>query len=357
MTTSQTPKVPALGVNGQRGARVQNKITVPDPQMMVSLLGARDENLKYIERALASDILVRGNEITLSGAPADNALAERVFTELLELIVKGETLTTDAVRRIVGMLKQGTEERPADVLTLNILSRRGRTIRPKTLGQKKYVDAIDQHTVVFGIGPAGTGKTYLAMAKAVQALQAKQVNRIILTRPAVEAGERLGFLPGTLYEKIDPYLRPLYDALHDMLDPDSIPRLMQAGTIEVAPLAYMRGRTLNDAFIILDEAQNTTPEQMKMFLTRLGFGSRIVVTGDVTQVDLPSGTRSGLRLVQEILDGVEDIHFSLLTSSDVVRHRLVSDIVDAYSKWDETQNVPHALPGRPAGGRAARRAR
>jgi phosphate starvation-inducible protein PhoH and related proteins len=357
MTTSQTPSAPALGVNGQRGARVQNKITVPDPQMMVSLLGARDENLKFIEQAVASDILVRGNEITLSGAPADNALAERVFAELLELIVKGETLTTDTVRRIVGMLKQGTEERPADVLTLNILSRRGRTIRPKTLGQKKYVDAIDNHTIVFGIGPAGTGKTYLAMAKAVQALQAKQINRIILTRPAVEAGERLGFLPGTLYEKIDPYLRPLYDALHDMLDPDSIPRLMQAGTIEVAPLAYMRGRTLNDAFIILDEAQNTTPEQMKMFLTRLGFGSRIVVTGDVTQVDLPSGTRSGLRLVQEILEGVEDIHFARLTSSDVVRHRLVSDIVDAYSKWDESQNVPHALPGRATGGRAARRAR
>jgi phosphate starvation-inducible PhoH-like protein len=342
-------------LSGQRGARVQNKITVPNPQMMVSLLGARDENLKLIEQSLASDILVRGNEITLSGAPADNALAERVFSELIELVVKGETLSTEVVRRIIGMLKQGTAERPAEVLTLNILSRRGRTIRPKTVGQKRYVDAIDNHTIVFGIGPAGTGKTYLAMAKAVQALQAKQVNRIILTRPAVEAGERLGFLPGTLYEKIDPYLRPLYDALHDMLDPDSIPRLMQAGTIEVAPLAYMRGRTLNDAFIILDEAQNTTPEQMKMFLTRLGFGSRIVVTGDVTQVDLPSGTRSGLRLVQDILEGVEDIHFSRLTSVDVIRHRLVGDIVDAYSKWDESQNAPHALPARAAGGRAARR--
>ncbi len=343
-------------MNGQRGARVQNKITVPNPQIMVSLLGARDENLKLIEQSLASDILVRGNEITLSGAPADNALAENVFSELVELIAKGEQVSTEVVRRIIGMLKQGTEERPADVLTLNILSRRGRTIRPKTVGQKRYVDAIDDHTVVFGIGPAGTGKTYLAMAKAVQALQAKQVNRIILTRPAVEAGERLGFLPGTLYEKIDPYLRPLYDALHDMLDPDSIPRLMQAGTIEVAPLAYMRGRTLNDAFIILDEAQNTTPEQMKMFLTRFGFGSKIVVTGDVTQVDLPSGTRSGLRLVQEILDGVDDIHFARLTSVDVVRHRLVSDIVDAYSKWDESQNAPHPLPTtRAAGGRAARR--
>src|ERR1041384_7745949 len=289
--------------------RAQTKITVPDPQVMVNLLGTGDEILRLVERSVASDVHVRGNEITLTGAPADNALAERVFTELLELIERGETLTTDAVRRTVGMLEQGTAERPAEVLTLNILSRRGRTIRPKTLGQKRYVDAIDQHTVVFGIGPAGTGKTYLAMAKAVQALQAKQVNRIILTRPAVEAGERLGFLPGTLSEKIDPYLRPLYDALHDMVDPDSIPRLMAAGTIEVAPLAYMRGRTLNDAFIILDEAQNTTPEQMKMFLTRLGFGSKMVVTGDVTQVDLPKDQRSGLLVVGDILDEVEGVEF------------------------------------------------
>jgi phosphate starvation-inducible PhoH-like protein len=329
---------------------------------MVKLLGARDEILRLVERTLASDLHVRGNEITITGSPADNALAERVFAELLELIVKGETLTEDAVRRTVGMLADGTAERPAEVLTLNILSRRGRTIRPKTLGQKRYVDSIDAHTIVFGIGPAGTGKTYLAMAKAVQALQAKQVNRIILTRPAVEAGERLGFLPGTLFEKIDPYLRPLYDALHDMIDPESIPRLMQAGTIEVAPLAYMRGRTLNDAFIILDEAQNTTLEQMKMFLTRLGFGSKIVVTGDITQIDLPSGTRSGLRVVQEILDGVEDVHFARLTSNDVVRHRLVTDIVDAYARWDAAQQADqgaqavHAVPGRTAhGGRAGRR--
>jgi phosphate starvation-inducible protein PhoH and related proteins len=338
--------------------RVQTKITVANPQIMVSLLGAGDELLRLVERSVTSDILVRGNEITITGEPADNALAERVFAELIELIEKGETLTTDAVRRIVGMLSDGTAERPAEVLTLNILSRRGRTIRPKTVGQKRYVDAIDKHTIVFGIGPAGTGKTYLAMAKAVQALQAKQVTRIILTRPAVEAGERLGYLPGTLFEKIDPYLRPLYDALHDMIDPDSIPRLMQAGTIEVAPLAYMRGRTLNDAFIILDEAQNTTPEQMKMFLTRLGFGSRIVVTGDITQVDLPGGTKSGLRVVREILDGVQDVHFAQLSSSDVVRHRLVSDIVDAYARWDATQEQAqpvHAVPGRAAHGRAGRR--
>src|SRR4051795_10060273 len=235
------------------------------------------------------------------------------------------------------MLRQGGDERPAQVLTQNILSNRGRTIRPKTLNQKRYVDAIDAHTIVFGIGPAGTGKTYLAMAKAVQALQAKQVTRIILTRPAVEAGERLGFLPGTLSEKIDPYLRPLYDALHDMLDPDTIPKLLAAGTIEVAPLAYMRGRTLNDAFIILDEAQNTSPEQMKMFLTRLGFGSRMVVTGDVTQVDLPGGMKSGLRVVEEILDGVEDLSFNRLTAHDVVRHRLVGKIVAAYDAFDSRQ--------------------
>jgi phosphate starvation-inducible PhoH-like protein len=333
--------------------RAQTRITVDDPQVMVSLLGAADEILKLVERALTSDIMVRGNEITITGAPADNALAERLFAELLELVEKGETLTAASVRRTVNMLQSGTGERPAEVLTLNILSRRGRNIRPKTLGQRRYVDAIDGHTIVFAIGPAGTGKTYLAMAKAVQALQAKQATRIILTRPAVEAGERLGYLPGTLYEKIDPYLRPLYDALHDMIDPDSIPRLIQSGTIEVAPLAYMRGRTLNDAFIILDEAQNTTAEQMKMFLTRLGFGSKVVVTGDITQVDLPGGARSGLRVVREILEGLEDVHFSLLGSEDVVRHQLVSDIVDAYAKWDASQELrPVGTAGR---GRANRR--
>jgi phosphate starvation-inducible PhoH-like protein len=309
---------------------------------MVALLGSRDELLRIIEEALASDVHVRGNEITISGDPADNALAVRLFEELLELVAAGQTLTADSVRHSLGMLQAGEAERPAEVLSLNILSRRGRTIRPKTLNQKRYVDAIDRHTIVFGIGPAGTGKTYLAVAKAMQALQSKQVNRIILTRPAVEAGERLGYLPGTLYDKIDPYLRPLLDALHDMVDPESIPRLTQAGTIEIAPLAYMRGRTLNDAFIILDEAQNTTPEQMKMFLTRLGFGSKIVVTGDVTQVDLPAGQRSGLRVVRDILDGVEDVHFAELTSTDVVRHRLVGDIVDAYARYDA--QVVHAAP-------------
>jgi phosphate starvation-inducible PhoH-like protein len=301
---------------------------------MVGLLGPRDVLLRLIEARLSSAIHVRGNEITITGEPGDNAIAVRLFEELLSLMQSGTELSPDAVTRTLGILRADTEAKPAEVLSLNILSRRGKNIRPKTVNQKRYVDAIDEHTIVFGIGPAGTGKTYLAVAKAVQALQAKQVNRIILTRPAVEAGERLGFLPGTLNDKIDPYLRPLMDALHDMLDPESVPRLLQAGTIEVAPLAYMRGRTLNDAFVILDEAQNTTQEQMKMFLTRLGFGSKIVVTGDVTQVDLPSGTKSGLRVVRDILTDISDINFSMLSSADVVRHRLVGDIVDAYARHD-----------------------
>ena len=301
---------------------------------MVGLLGTQDELLHVIEREFSADIHVRGNEITVSGPPGETALVGKLFSELMELQRKGADLSPDAVERSAAMLRAELGVRPADVLTQGILSARGRTIRPKTLNQKHYADAIDKHTIVFSIGPAGTGKTYLAMAKAVKALQAKEVNRIILTRPAVEAGERLGFLPGTLYEKIDPYLRPLYDALHDMLDPDSIPKLTAAGTIEIAPLAYMRGRSLNDSFIILDEAQNTSPEQMKMFLTRLGFGSKIVVTGDVTQVDLPPGQVSGLHVVQDILDGIPDIHFARLTSHDVVRHKLVGKIVDAYERYD-----------------------
>jgi phosphate starvation-inducible protein PhoH and related proteins len=319
---------------------------IPEDQPMVALLGSRDELLNVIEREFNADIHVRGNEITVSGAPAETALVSELFGELIELLGKGAELSADSVERAAAMLRAERGVRPAEVLTQGILSARGRTIRPKTLNQKHYADAIDKHTIVFGIGPAGTGKTYLAMAKAVKALQAKEVNRIILTRPAVEAGERLGFLPGTLYEKIDPYLRPLYDALHDMVDPDSIPKLMSAGTIEIAPLAYMRGRSLNDSFIILDEAQNTTAEQMKMFLTRLGFGSKIVVTGDVTQVDLPSGQVSGLRVVQDILGGIPDIHFAKLTSQDVVRHKLVGKIVDAYDSYDAREKSAAKGPRR-----------
>jgi len=319
-------------------------IVVPNSIPMVALLGPGDEHLTLIEKAFKADVHVRGNQITLRGEPAEVALVERLLDELVTIIRTGQGVTTETVERAVGILRTETNERPADVLSLNILSNRGRTIRPKTLNQKRYVESIDKHTITFGIGPAGTGKTYLAMAKAVQALQSKNVNRIILTRPAVEAGERLGFLPGTLSEKIDPYLRPLYDALHDMLDPESIPKLLAANTIEVAPLAYMRGRTLNDAFIILDEAQNTSPEQMKMFLTRLGFGSKMVVTGDVTQVDLPTGTRSGLRIVEEILTGIEDVAFNRLTSHDVVRHRLVGHIVAAYDHYEARGDAGDPTP-------------
>jgi phosphate starvation-inducible PhoH-like protein len=319
-------------------------ITVPPAIPMVSLIGANDANLRAIEAAFPSvNITVRSNEITLRGPHIDCLAIEKLFAEMTLVIRSGQSLTVDAVARSIAMLGQEPAESPAEVLSLNIVSNRGRTIRPKTANQKRYVDAIEDNTITFGIGPAGTGKTYLAMAKAVAALQAKKVNRIVLTRPAVEAGESLGFLPGTLSEKIDPYLRPLFDALHDMIDVDSIPRLIQTGVIEVAPLAYMRGRTLNDSFIILDEAQNTTPEQMKMFLTRLGFGSKMVVTGDVTQVDLPNGAKSGLRVISDILQDIDDIAFLELTAEDVVRHRLIGDIVKAYEKFDAAKAAPRNI--------------
>ncbi len=310
-------------------------VAVPPSIDMVNLLGPRDDFLRILEDRLRCDIHVRGGRISLTGDAAEVARAAEVFTELVTILRTGQGLTGETVERVVQLADDGTS--PTEILTQNIVSARGKTVRPKTLNQKRYVDAIDQHTVVFGIGPAGTGKTYLAMAKAVQALQAKQVSRIILTRPAIEAGERLGFLPGTLNDKIDPYLRPLYDALHDMVDADSVPKLLTSGTVEVAPLAYMRGRTLNDAFIILDEAQNTSMEQMKMFLTRLGFNSKIVVTGDITQVDLPGGQKSGLREVQHVLDGLDDIAFCNLTARDVVRHRLVGRIVAAYDQFESLQ--------------------
>jgi phosphate starvation-inducible PhoH-like protein len=315
-------------------------ITVPIAIPMVAVVGPQDANLRTIEAAFPSvNITVRGNEITLRGPHDDCAKLENLFNELMVVIRSGNILNVDAVTRAIEMLEHKPADHPAEVMSLNIVSNRGRTIRPKTANQKRYVDAIEDHTITFGIGPAGTGKTYLAMAMAVAALNAKKINRIILTRPAVEAGEHLGFLPGTLSEKIDPYLRPLFDALHDMIDIDSIPRLMQSGVIEVAPLAYMRGRTLNDAFVILDEAQNTTPEQMKMFLTRLGFGSKMVVTGDVTQIDLPNGQNSGLRVIQDILKDIDDIAFLELTAEDVVRHRLIGDIVRAYDKFDEQRQA------------------
>ena len=323
--------------------------------LMVALFGTEDRLLKTLESTYPQvEVHARGNAVVLKGSESQVKAAKNLVEEMIELIQAGQDLLPQDFTRSAKMIENGSVK-PAEVLSQSIISSRGKNIRPKTLGQKTYVDAIDNNTIVFGIGPAGTGKTYLAMAKAVQALQRKEISRIILTRPAVEAGEKLGFLPGTLNDKIDPYLRPLFDALHDMLDPESIPKLMSAGTIEVAPLAYMRGRTLNDAFIILDEAQNTTPEQMKMFLTRLGFNSKMIVTGDVTQIDLPSGT-SGLRLAAEVLKDVEDMHFSTLTSEDVVRHTLVARIVDAYSKHDDAKLAKKSADNVAAQNRIAKKA-
>jgi phosphate starvation-inducible PhoH-like protein len=311
---------------------------------MVRLLGPQDRLLTTIERQFPLvTVLVRGNDITLTGEADQVAAARRLVEELLVMVRNGHDLTPVEVNSSARILENDRAASPAEVLSQAILTTRGKSVRPKSQGQKLYVDAIDENTIVFGIGPAGTGKTYLAMAKAVQALQRKEVERIILTRPAVEAGERLGYLPGTLTDKIDPYLRPLYDALNEMMDPEIVPKLLAAGTIEVAPLAYMRGRTLNNSFIVLDEAQNTTPEQMKMFLTRLGFGSKMVVTGDITQVDLPTGT-SGLQVVTRILERIDDIHFATLTSADVVRHTLVGQIVDAYTKYDQVQMAKKQVP-------------
>ncbi|MGH2682927.1 MAG: PhoH family protein [Actinomycetota bacterium] len=303
---------------------------------MVALLGQRDEFLKVIEAAFDSQIVVRGNEITITGEPQEAERVALLFEELLTLLGAGQELSSVSVGQTIDLIKKDAI-RPTDVLADVLLTSRGKTIGPKTVGQKKYVDAIRRAIVTFAIGPAGTGKTYLAVATAVKALQERQISRIILTRPAVEAGERLGFLPGTLYEKIDPYLKPLYDALYEMMDADAFQRLMERGTIEVAPLAYMRGRSLNDSFIILDEAQNTSPEQMKMFLTRIGFGSKAVINGDVTQTDLPAGQRSGLLVIEEILESIEGIEFVHLGARDVVRAKIVQDIVEAYRLYGEGQ--------------------
>ncbi|WP_435092464.1 PhoH family protein [Clavibacter michiganensis] len=321
--------------------RVEQTATM-DGVLMVRLLGPQDRLLRQIEREHPDvDVRVRGNEITLVGTPADVAAARRLIDEVVAMVEDGQHVEPQEIETSARRLGEDDARTLSDVLSEAIVQSRGRVVRPKTQGQKQYVQAIDESTIVFGIGPAGTGKTYLAMAKAVQALQRKEVERIILTRPAVEAGERLGYLPGSLTDKIDPYLRPLFDALNEMMDPELVPKLMASNTIEVAPLAYMRGRTLNNAFVVLDEAQNTTPEQMKMFLTRLGFGSKMVVTGDITQVDLPTGS-SGLQLVTRVLDGMDDIHFSRLTSDDVVRHTLVGRIVDAYTRYDaERQAADH----------------
>ncbi len=324
------------------------RLVVPDGRDMVDLLGQGDHLLKLVEAQFEAEICVRGNEITITGEPQEAQAVSALFTEMLQLVEVGQPLTPDSIDRSIDMLKRG-DLSPVKVFSDVILTHRGKTIRPKTAGQKRYVDAIRKNTITFGIGPAGTGKTYLAMAMAVDALKRKEVGRIILTRPAVEAGEKLGYLPGTLFDKVDPYLRPLYDALFDMMDIEKSTSLTERGVIEVAPLAFMRGRTLNDSFVVLDEAQNTSPEQMKMFLTRLGFGSKVVITGDVTQIDLPVGA-SGLKQVREILDGVQDLTFIDLESRDVVRHKLVQHIVTAYSVFDEKRQAAHAAAsaGRPA---------
>ena len=305
------------------------RVVVPGQHLLAALIGPRDQNLREIERQFpATSMTVRGNEVILRGGDAERV--GRLFEELIGLLERGPQLDDPTLGRVIGMVR--ADERPTEVLTHQVLrGSKGRAVRPKTAGQKRYVDAIGENVITFGIGPAGTGKSWLAVAMAVQALQAKQVQRIILTRPAVEAGERLGFLPGDLMAKIDPYLRPLYDALYDLVDLEGAQKLLERGTVEVAPLAFMRGRTLNSSFIILDEAQNTTPEQMKMFLTRIGFGSKVVITGDTTQVDVPDG-RSGLHDLERVLGGVDGLGFVHLDAGDVVRHRIVADIVAAYER-------------------------
>ncbi len=312
------------------------RLRVPSNHLMLELLGERDAHLRTLEAAFPNaHIVARGNEFLVTGAPDQAEEVRTTLEELLILVQEGEQLDADRVKRVIQMVQEEVPS-PSGVLTEGIPVGRGRVVRPKTLGQRHYIDAIRENTLAFAVGPAGTGKTYLAMAAAVEALRTGAVRRIVLTRPAVEAGERLGFLPGDLAAKVDPYLRPLYDALWDMMGPDETARLTERGTIEIAPLAYMRGRTLNDSCVILDEAQNTSPEQMKMFLTRLGFNSKMIITGDITQVDLPSGTGSGLRQVRAIVDGIPGVAFVELTAKDVVRHRIVASIVEAYERHEDT---------------------
>ncbi len=314
----------------------EKQITLENTEQALTLFGSFDENIKMIEREYSVSIVTRGSELKILGDEEDVGKALRAINSLLVMIGKGETLTDQNVRYVLSLVNEGHEDKLANMTNDAIcISSKGRPIKPKTLGQRKYTEAIENNTITFGVGPAGTGKTYLAVAMAVTAFRAKEVNRIILTRPAVEAGEKLGFLPGDLQSKVDPYLRPLYDALFEMLGAENFQRYQELGRIEVAPLAYMRGRTLDDSFIILDEAQNTTPEQMKMFLTRLGFRSKMVVTGDITQIDLPDGKKSGLKTVMRILKDVDDIAIIKLNQKDVVRHKLVQDIVNAYEKYNE----------------------
>ncbi len=307
-------------------------------EQAVSLFGSFDENIKIIEKEFNVSIISRGSSIKIVGDGENVSYAQRAINSMLSLINKGEALTQQNVRYALSLVKEGKEEKLSSIASDTIcITAKGKPIKPKTLGQKKYCEAIENNTITFGIGPAGTGKTYLAVAMAVTAFRAKEVDKIILTRPAVEAGEKLGFLPGDLQSKVDPYLRPLYDALFDMFGAESFQKYQERGSIEVAPLAYMRGRTLDDSFIILDEAQNTTPEQMKMFLTRLGFNSKMVITGDITQIDLPDGKKSGLKKVMRILKNVDDIEMCKFSQRDVVRHKLVQDIIKAYEKYESEE--------------------
>lgn len=311
-------------------------ISIENMEAIASLFGSFDENIRMIEREYGVSIVSRGSDLKIIGDEEGVFAAQRAIISLLNLIAKGESLTDQNVRYVLSLVNEGNEDKLSAMTNDSVcITSKGRPVKPKTLGQKKYTQAIDEHTITFGVGPAGTGKTYLAVAMAVTAFRAKEVNRIILTRPAVEAGEKLGFLPGDLQSKVDPYLRPLYDALFDMLGAENFQNYQERGAIEVAPLAYMRGRTLDDSFIILDEAQNTTPEQMKMFLTRLGFRSKMVVTGDITQIDLPDGKKSGLKTVLNILKDVDDIEIVRFSQKDVVRHKLVQDIIKAYERYDE----------------------
>ncbi|AGC67571.1 phosphate starvation inducible protein, PhoH-like protein [Thermoclostridium stercorarium subsp. stercorarium DSM 8532] len=315
-------------------AVIEKNIEIPDIETEMNLFGQFDQNIRIIEDTLDVKITNRENEVKISGFESRVDQALEVIQKLLELIKHGETITAQNVKYLLSINGENIDETDGLPLDLVCITARGKPIKSKTYGQKRYIEAIKRNTIVFGIGPAGTGKTFLAVAMAVKAFREKAVSRIILTRPAVEAGERLGFLPGDLQNKVDPYLRPLYDALYQIMGPEAYMTNMEKGIIEVAPLAYMRGRTLDDSFIILDEAQNTTPEQMKMFLTRIGMGSKAVVTGDITQIDLPRGKKSGLVEVQKILQGVEGIEFVYLTGRDVVRHELVQRIIDAYEQYE-----------------------
>lgn len=330
----------------------ERTISVDRMENIINVFGSFDENLKLIEEAMDVHITDRDSELKITGEEENVSYAERTINGLLSLAERGEQIDKQNVRYVIGLVKEGNDDKLSAISSdVVCITAKGKPIKAKTLGQKRYIDAVFNNTITLGIGPAGTGKTYLAVAAAVNAFRSKKVNRIILTRPAVEAGERLGFLPGDLQSKVDPYLRPLYDALFDMLGPETYQKYLEKGNIEVAPLAYMRGRTLDDSFIILDEAQNTSREQMKMFLTRLGFGSKIVITGDITQIDLPADKTSGLKEAMRILNGVEDIAICRLTGADVVRHVLVQRIIEAYEKHERPEQKPVPPQPKPKSGR------